>query len=55
MNEDEMCAACSMHGGDEKCEQIFPLENFKQKRKLGIPRHRWDDSISMNLKFVWGV
>jgi hypothetical protein len=43
----EMSSAFSMHGGDEKCRKNW-LES-ERKRPLRRPRHRWEDSIKIEL------
>jgi hypothetical protein len=51
MEKNEMGGACSAYGGEERCVQDFGGEP-EGKRPLGIPRHRWEDNIKMDLKEV---
>jgi hypothetical protein len=41
----------SVHERDEKCIQNF-LAKFKRKRQLGRPKHRWEDSVRMDLREI---
>ena len=47
----EMSGACSMYGGEEKCLRGFGSETWG-KRPLGIPRHKWEENIKMDLQEV---
>jgi hypothetical protein len=48
-----MIEACSMHGGDQKCESCKILVgNSVWKRPLGRHVRRWEDNIKMGLKEV---
>jgi hypothetical protein len=40
-----------MHGGDENCIQIL-VEKLERKKLFGIPRHRWEDNITMDLREI---
>jgi hypothetical protein len=41
VKEDEIGGEFSTHGRDEKCKQLWS----ENKRRLGIPRHRWKDVL----------
>jgi len=47
--EYEIAWACGMPGSKEKCVQILVVKP-EIKWPLGRPRHRWEDSIKMDLK-----
>ena len=47
-NENEMSGACSMYGGEYRVLVGSP----EGKRPLGIPRHRCEDNIKMDLQEV---
>jgi hypothetical protein len=53
-----MGGACSTYGIEEVCMQGF-VGKPEGKRKLGIPRRRWQDNIKMDLQEVrcgaWAV
>jgi hypothetical protein len=48
MKKNEMGGVCSTYGGEERCKQGFG-EGTRRKEILGIPRHRWEDNIKMNI------
>ena len=39
-----------MYGGEERCIQGFGGETLRKEKPLGRLRHRWLDSIKMNLQ-----
>jgi hypothetical protein len=43
--------ACNMYGGWERCIQDF-LGRPEGRRRLGRPRHRWEDNIKIDLQEV---
>jgi len=45
-----MGGACSKHGRDEICVQNFGPKTWK--RLHGRPKHRWEDSIRMDLREI---
>jgi len=47
--KDEKGAACSTHGGNEKCRHNFGRKS-EGKKPLGRPRRRWEDNIRMDLE-----
>jgi hypothetical protein len=47
---DKMGWPCSTHQRDEKCIQYFGLKTWK--RQLGRRRHKWKDSVRMDLRDV---
>ena len=49
----ETGGGCSSYGKDDKCIQDFGGETWG-KEPFGRPRHRWEDSIKMNLQEVGG-
>jgi hypothetical protein len=50
-NEDEMGSACSMHEEKSNAYRVF-MGRLEGKRPLGRPRHRWKDSIKMDLREI---
>jgi len=46
-----MGGACSVHGGEERRTQDFGGE-LEGKTPLGRPRHRWENSIKMDIQVV---
>jgi hypothetical protein len=47
--------ACSTYGGEENAYRIL-VGKPEGKSPLGIPRHRWEDNIKMDLGEIgWGV
>jgi hypothetical protein len=51
MEKNEMGGACSAYGGGERCVQGSGGKT-EGKRPLGIPRHRWEYNIRMDLQEV---
>jgi len=47
MKKNEMGAACSTYGGQERSVYGVLVGRPEGKRPLGRPRHRWDDNIKI--------
>jgi hypothetical protein len=55
IEKNEMGGACGAYGGGEWCAQGVGGKTLgKEAIVLGRPRHRWDDSIKMDLQEVGG-
>jgi hypothetical protein len=48
IKDNEVCGACSMYGGKEKCIEFW-CGNLRTDTTWRT-RHRWDDNIIMDLK-----
>ena len=51
IEKNEMGRACSAYGGRRGVYRVL-VEKPEGKRLLGRPRHRWEDSIKMDLQEV---
>jgi hypothetical protein len=51
MEKNEMNSACSAYGGRRGIYRVL-VGKPEGKRPLGIPRHRWEYDIKMDLKEV---
>jgi hypothetical protein len=50
MNEDEMGGRCNTHGIDDAYKVLFGKP--ERKRRIGVPRLRWGNNITMNLREI---
>jgi hypothetical protein len=50
--KNEMGGKCGTYGGEERCVHDFGGET-RRKRPLGRPKHRWENTVKMGLK--WDV
>ena len=51
--DNEMSGACSTYGGEERGQYSVLVGKPEGKRPLGRPRHRWKDTIKVDLQVGW--
>jgi len=52
IEKNEMCGACSAHGGEERGVYRVLMGKREGTIPLGRPRRRWEDNIKMDLQEV---